>query len=113
MTDEQMETWRKAQANAQANAQTRYEPSSWERREQQIRNETIEGVMAYLMKSANSPERIGKRALLLNWYLQLEKKVNTESQRELAIKLGVSEARVSQALAVVEDNLATIRGDGK
>lgn len=82
-------------------------------REPKIRAEAIKGVVALLTKNARDPERIGRRVLVLEWLLQDEEKIKSDSQKLLAQSLGVTEGRVSQLVSAVEDALTKIKNGGE
>jgi hypothetical protein len=101
MTEAEYQRWRAAQPLAQ---------SSGGFSERKIRSNAVADLMALLTKHAREPETIGRRVLLAAWLLQNEKEVKPETQKSLAEKWGVSEARVSQAISAMGDELEKIRG---
>lgn len=101
MTDEELQRWR-AVNDAKVN------PSK-DLCERQIRDETMKRLVSILTRNANEPETIGRRVVVLEWFLQDENSIQPLKQKDLAQRLGVTEGRVSQMLSVVEDDLATIR----
>ena len=69
-----------------------------------IRDATVREVIDRLTKGAASPERIGRRVLV--WKHQL---VGNEKVKDLAHRLNVSSARISQAVADASEDLYEIR----
>jgi hypothetical protein len=74
---------------------------------QAIREQTVREVIRYLTKDARDLERIGRRVLL--WEYQLRRKESEEKVISLAQRLGVSQPRVSKALADVQESLLAIK----
>jgi Trp operon repressor len=78
--------------------------------EARIRQETIRRLFDFLVRHSARPEQVGARVLELAYLLHC-REVGCRSQKELARRLGVSEARVSAAIKSIRKEIAELFGD--